>query len=117
MDLTDKLEKLMVFMCNKYEEDDSFKQFGDYPWPLIEESGIEFGDAGAQLAVMDVLRKHGFVEVVGPTRSAGKVSYPRVRPSLKGMEFARDKRKSTLAREWTNVISAITEGVIKGLKG
>ncbi|MBC8275715.1 MAG: hypothetical protein H8E40_12205 [Chloroflexi bacterium] len=117
MDLIKKLEKLMVFMYEKYEEDDVFKQYGDYPWPLIEESGIEFGDAGAQLAVMDILRKHGFIEVVRPTRSAKIVSYSRVRPSLKGMEFVRDKRKSILRREWPKVISAITEGFIKGLKG
>ena len=31
MDLVEKLEKLMVFMCEKYEKDDVFKQYGDYP--------------------------------------------------------------------------------------
>ena len=116
MDLIKKLEKLMIFMCEKYEEEEVFKQYGEYPWPLIEESGIEFGDAGAQLAVMDILRKHGFIEVVRPTRRRKIVSYSRVRPTLKGMEFVRDRRKSALVREWPKVISAITEGIIKGLK-
>ena len=116
MDLIKKLEKLMVFMCKKYEEDDVFKRYGHYPWQLIEESGIEFGDAGAQLAVMDILRKHGFIEVVRSTRSPKIVPYSKIRPTLAGMEFVRDRRKSALVREWPKVISAITEGIIKGLK-
>jgi len=117
MDFIKKLERLMVFMCDKYERDDVFKQYGEYPWTLIEESGIELGDAGAQLAVMDLLRKHGFIEVVGRTRGGKIVSYSKVRPSLEGMMFIRHKRKSILEREWPKVISAITEGLIKGLKG
>lgn len=117
MDFLKKLEKLMLFICEKYERDDDFRQYGDYPWPLIEGSGIEFGDAGAQLAAMDILRKQGLIEVVRPTRSAKIVSYSRVRPSLKGMELIRDKKKTTLEREWPKVVSAVTEGLIKGLKG
>ena len=52
MDFIKILERLMVFMCDKYEKDDIFRQYGECPWTLIEESGIELGDTGAQLAVI-----------------------------------------------------------------
>jgi len=117
VDIIDKLEKLMVFMCEKYEREAVFRRNGQGTWQLIRESGIDFGDAGSQLAAMDILRRQGLVEVVRPTTSVKILSSSRVRPTLRGFELVRDKKKSFVKREWPKVVSAVTEGIIKGLKG
>ncbi|MDD5511109.1 MAG: hypothetical protein PHI12_09920 [Dehalococcoidales bacterium] len=118
MDTIEKLEKLMKFMCDKYEKSDVFRQYGEYPWTLMDESGIDFGDGGAQVAAMDVLRQYGFIEIVGRNRGNKKIGFnTKVRPSIKGMEFVRDKEKSALSQVWPKVVTAIAEGITRGLKG
>ncbi len=116
-DFIKQLEELLAFMCNKYITDDVFRQYGEFPWPLMDESGMDFGDGGAQIAAMDLLREYGFIEVVGAGRGRKISLTSKVRPSIKGMEFVRDKRKSILAKEWPKIVSAVTEGIVKGLKG
>jgi len=116
MDFISKLQRFMEFVCEKYEKDDAFRAYGEYSWPLIEESGIYFGDAKAQLEAIKALVREGLMETARPGSSMQVRVYTRVRPSLKGLQYVREARKSPLRRNWLKLVSAVTEGVIRGLK-
>ena len=115
MNFVGKLEKFMKFICDKYEANDTFRSYGEGPWQLIRESGIDFGDARAQLAAMDILLHHGLIEAVNRKSPKHITSFTRIRPSLQGLKATREGRQY-----WLKIASAlaegITEGVIKGLK-
>ena len=114
-DFISKLQELMKFISDKYEEDDTFRAYGEYSWPLIEESDIYFGDAAAQLEAIRVLVKEGLMEVVRPSGSTQVRVTTRVRPSLKGLNQVREARKSPFKQHWLKIVSAVTEGVTEGV--
>jgi hypothetical protein len=74
----------MKFIFDKYETDDTFMAYGEYPWLLINESDIGFGDAAAQLAAMDILLHQGLIEVVNRKNPKHIKVYHRIKPSLPG---------------------------------
>jgi len=112
MDFVDKLKKFMKFIRDKYEASDTFRSYGEGPWQLIDESGIDFGDARAQLAAMDILLRQDLIEAVNRKSPKHITSYTRIRPSLQGLNATREGRDY-----WLKVISAVAEGITKGLKG
>jgi hypothetical protein len=112
-----KVEQFMKYVCKKYEENDTFRGYGQFPSVLIKESGIDFGNALAQAAITETLVKQGFLEEVTKKGKRGSSYFSLVRPTFEGLRFVKDRKKSVLQKEWPKVISAITEGLIKGLKG
>jgi len=109
MDFVNKLKEFMKFICKKYESNDTFRGYGEYSWPLIEESRIDFGDARAQLAAMDILLNQGLIEIVGKKSTRSIKITDRIRPTFKGL--------NTKRQDWSNIISAVTEGITKGIIG
>jgi len=111
MDFVDKLQKFMKFINKKYQDDNVFRSYGQGPWQLVRESGIDFGDARAQLEAMNILLREGLMEVVNFKTAKQVTSYTKIRPSLKGL-------KST-KQDWMKVLETVTkaiaEGVVKGL--
>lgn len=111
MDFVSKLKQFMKFIRDKYENDDTFRAYGEYTWPLVDESGIDFGDAKAQLAAMDILLHQGLIEVVNSNNPRYiRVSH-RIRPSFKALEATRGEQR----RIWSDIISAIAEGITRGI--
>ena len=111
MNFVDKLRRFMNFIYDKYEADNTFRSYGEYPWTLIEESSIDFGDARAQLAAMDILLHHGLIEVVNCGRPEHIKSYYKIRPSFKALVSARSDQQ----RVWRDIISAVAEGITRGI--
>jgi len=112
MDSIGKLKKFMKFLCKKYETDDTFRAYGEYPWTLINESGIDFGDARAQLAAMNIILHQGLIEAVDlqgiKVEGAKRIqSSTKIRPSYKGLQSRQ--------HDWPEIISAVTEGITKGI--
>jgi len=112
MDTAAKLNKFMKFLCKKYATDDVLKSHGEGAWQLVEESGIDFGDAGAQLAAMDILLRQDLIEAVdryGIKREGVKHVGPftKIRPSYQGLQSKR--------QDWPKIVSAVAEGVTKGI--
>lgn len=113
MNFVDKLKKFMKFICDKYEADDAFRAYGEFALPLIEESGIDFGDGQAQLAAMDILLHQGLIEVVNPERARHIRLHYKIRPSLKALEGIPGEQRSV----WQATVSAVLEGITRGIKG
>ena len=111
MDFVDKLKKFMKFINGKYQNDDVFRSYGQGPWQLVRESGIDFGSARARLEAMTILLREGLIEVVNFKTAKQVTSYTKIRPSLKGLESTK--------QDWTKVLETVTkamaEGVVKGL--
>ena len=107
MDFVNKLKKIMKFICQKYEVSDTFRSYGEGPWQLINEAGIDFGDGRAQLAAMDVLLHQGLIETVNRKGAKHITSYTKIRPTLQGLNARR--------QDWLKIISAVTEGITKGV--
>ena len=112
MDSIGKLKKFMNFLCKKYETDDVLRSYGQGPWQMVEESGIDFGDARAQLAAMNIILHQGLIEAVdlqGIKREGARhiQSYTKIRPSYKGLQSRQ--------QDWPKIVSAITEGITKGI--
>lgn len=111
MDFVSKLKQFMKFINQKYEKDGTFRSYGEFPWTLITESGIDFGDGKEQLRAMDILLQQGLIECVNFKTSKHIELTSKIRPSLQGL-------KST-KQDWMKVLEivtkAIAEGVIKGL--
>jgi len=112
MDSMGKLKKFMKFLCKKYETDDILRSYGEGPWQLTEESGVDFGDARAQLAAMDILLHQDLIEGVdlqGTKREGAKRIWPstKIRPSYKGLQGKQ--------QDWPKIVSAVAEGVTKGI--
>ncbi len=107
MDFVSKLKKFMKFIRDKYEASHTFRSYGEGPWQLINESGIDFGDARAQLAAMDILLHQGLIEAVNRKRTKHIMSYTRIRPSLQGLKGRQ--------QDWLKIVSAVTEGITEGV--
>lgn len=112
MDTIGKLEKFMKFLCKNYEIDNVLKSHGKGPLQLVGKSGIDFGDARAQLAAMDMLLGQDLIEAVdlrGIKQKGVKhiSSYTKIRPSYKGLQSRR--------QDWTEIVSAMAEGGMKGI--
>jgi hypothetical protein len=111
MDVVGRLKKFMKFIRDKYKANDAFRAHGEYPWPLIEESGIDFGDGEAQLAAMDILLQQGLIEVVNRKSPKHITLYHKIRPSLKALEPAPGEQR----RVWLDIVSAVAEGITRGI--
>jgi hypothetical protein len=111
MDFVDKLKKFMKFIHDKYERSDTFRAYGEYPWTLISESGINFGDGNAQLAAMDILLREGLIEVVNSGGAKRVRLYYKIRPSIKVLEATPHEER----RVWQDIVSAIAEGITRGI--
>ena len=111
MDFVDKLKRFMKFIRDKYEADDTFMTHGECPWPLIDESYIDFGDGQAQLAAMDILLHQGLIEVVNCESPKHIRLYDKIRPSLKALEATRGEQR----RVWLDIVSAVAEGITRGI--
>lgn len=86
-----KLKKFMKFRCKKYDTDNILRSDGKFPWQLVEESGMDFGDARAQLAAMDILLHQNLIEAVdlqGIKREGVKHIWPftKIRPSYQWLK-------------------------------
>lgn len=112
MDYWGKLRKFVKFINRKYEQDGTFRSYGAFPWALIGESGIDFGDAAEQLSAMDILLQDGLIECVDIKTSRHVELDSKIRPSLRGL-------KST-KQDWMKVLETVTkaiaEGTIRGLR-
>lgn len=113
MDMVGKLRKFMKCIRRKYDEDDTFRTHGEFPWTLISQSGIHFGDGAAQLEAMELLLKHGQIEIVGLTQSKHVTTTTKIRPTLRGLE----EKKLDWLEITRAVVAGVTEGVVKGFKG
>jgi len=111
MDFVGKLKEFMKFIRDKYETDDTFRAYGEYPWPLISESDVDFGDGAAQLAAMDILLHEGLIEVVNREKPRHIKLYDRIRPSFKALRATRSEQR----RIWLDIVSAVAEGVTRGI--
>lgn len=111
MDFVGKLKEFVKFIRDKYEADGTFRARGAYPWPLIEECGIDFGDGQAQLAAMDILLHQGLIEVVNRKNPKHIRLYHRIRPSLKALEATSGQQR----RVWLDIVSAVAEGITRGI--
>ena len=111
MNFVDKLKKFMEFIRDKYERSDAFRAHGEYPWTLISESGINFGDGQAQLAAMDILLHEGLIEVVNRRSPRHIRLYYKIRPSLKVLEATPGEQR----RVWQDIVSAVAEGITRGI--
>jgi hypothetical protein len=101
----------MKFINQKYEQDGTSRSDGRFPWTLISESNIDFGDGREQLSAMGILFQQGLLECVDIKTSRHVEMTSKIRPSLQGL-------KST-KRDWMKVLEivtkAIAEGAVKGL--
>lgn len=111
MDFVDRLKEFVKFIRDKYEADETFRAWGEFPWTLISESGIDFGDSAAQLAAMDILLHQGLIEVVNRRRPQHIKSYHKIRPSLKVLEASRGEQR----RIWLEIVSAFAEGATRAI--
>jgi hypothetical protein len=111
MDFATKLKRFMKYIRDKYETDDAFRAYGGYPWPLIAESNIDFGDGAAQLAAMDILLRHGLIEVVDRENPKHVELYDSIRPSHHFSGATRIEQRKI----WQDIVSAVAEGVTRGI--
>lgn len=111
MDFASKLRRFMKYIRDKYETDDAFRAYGGYPWALIDESNIDLGDAAAQLAAMDILLRHGLIEVVDRENPRHIELYHSIRPSYDTLKATRIEQRKV----WQDIVSAIAEGVTRGI--
>jgi hypothetical protein len=111
MEFIDKLKKFIKFINKKYEDDGVFRSYGEGPWQLIDESGIDFGDAKEQLSAMDVLLKQGLIEIVNFKKYKHVTNFTKIRPTMAGLKNNQ--------QDWLKIFkvltSAVAEGVTKGL--
>jgi hypothetical protein len=68
MNITEKYEKLMEFICDRYSNSDTFQAHGEQASVIILEfqrfAGIRFGLSDAQKAAMIYLLEQGWIELV-----------------------------------------------------
>lgn len=106
MDYLAKLKRFMKFINRKYEQEGTFRSYGEFPWTLISESKIDFGDAREQLTAMDILLQQELIEFADIQKGRHVEMTSKIRPSLQGL-------KST-KHEWIKVIEIITKAIAEG---
>jgi hypothetical protein len=119
MGIIDKFDKLLAYMCAKYENSDVFRAHGEFPHVLISEASIDFGDAYGQVAAFQPLLDQGWIEIVPMSRNEKTrdlYMMSRVRPTYAGMVHIREKKKPWIQKNWPKIWSSSIEGFIKGIK-
>lgn len=119
----DILEKLMAFIYDEYNASDVFKSGGQYASVVLTgftcESGIELGDAGAQLEYMRLLLRRGWIEIVtldGSNRIGARLfTYSKIKPSLEGIKHIEERRQPGQAV--VKIASTVAEIIGRGAKG
>ena len=124
MNISEKDEKLMEFIYDEYKKSSSFQTHGEFASTLVsrfqDKSGIRFGDSGAQLEAMQRLIEKGWVEMVTIAgKRIGRTHLniaSRITPTDAGFLFVERKRQHWIKRHWPKIVSAVTEGAIRGFK-
>lgn len=127
MNITERDEKLMEFIYDKYKENSSFQTYGEFASTLVSEFeetwGIGFGefeDSGVQLEDMQRLMEKGWIETVTMSgRRIGKThlnTISRIKPTNTGILFVEGKRQPWIKRHGLKLFTALTEGIIRGVK-
>ena len=111
MDFVDKLKEFLKCIRRKYEASDTFRAYGEFAWPLIDECGIDLGDGQAQLAAMDILLQQGLIEVVNHKKQKHIRLNHKIRPSLKALEATSGEQRKV----WQDMVSAVAEGITRGI--
>jgi len=117
-------EKLMEFIYDEYSKSSTFKTYGEFASVLVgrfkDRLRIELGDGGAQLEAMQRLIEKGWIEAVsvGGNRIGRThlTTISRIKPTAVGIRFIEEKRQPWIKRQWPKMVSALAEGIIKGVK-
>jgi len=122
MRMSQKLEQLLAFVCDEYESTSTVNKRGVLANILAtkftDRTGTRLGSVEARLDAFRLLSEQDWIEIFPRMKSAGATVVrlsSRIRPTFKGIEHVEDRRQSWLKRNWPSLLSALTEGAIKGM--
>lgn len=124
MNITERDEKLMEFIYDEYKNSSSFQTHGEFASTLVsrfeDRWGIKFGDSGAQLEATQRLMEKGWIETVTiEGKRIGRTHLnivSRIMPTNAGILFVEGKRQPWIKRHGLKLVTALTEGIIRGVK-
>ena len=123
MNISDKLDKLIEFIYDEYEESSVFKTHGGYAGVIVygftDRTGISFGDAGAQVEAIRLLTKSGWLEIVPFSRHSSSsriISSTRIKLTIEGIRYVEGRRESWVKRHGAKLIAPFIEGITRGLR-
>jgi hypothetical protein len=117
------LEKLMAYIYDEYNRNDTFKKHGQHSRVLClgfeRASGISLGYAGAQQEYIRLLLKNGWIEMVsihGDSDPKAKLlSFSRVKPTIAGIKHVEETRQP--GRSYMKIATNSAEIIGRFLKG
>jgi hypothetical protein len=115
---SDRYERLLGFLYDKYQRSDTFRAYGDFPWPLADEfeaeSGTGLGDGASQLEAFRFLHEKNWIGVSQTKVTA--VSTVKLTP--RGIEYVEQKRAlSTRALGPAKGLAEVLGVFVKGFLG
>lgn len=127
MNISQKLDRLMEFIYDEYDNSSRFHQYGEYGSTLVSrfvrKTGINFGNAGAQAgAQLDAIRlllEQGFIEIVETSRTRIRPDLSiltKIRPTPKGIQHVESRRQPWLNRHGPRLIKELIDTIIKVFK-
>jgi hypothetical protein len=126
MKIIDNYEKLLGFICDEFNNNETFQSRGEHASVLVQRfsrsTGVRFGDANSQKAAINYLLDQGFVEIVSINgiRMGGVFyySHSRIKPTLKGIDFIKQKRSpGRIVQKIAPTLAEITGRFLKGILG
>jgi len=115
MNVSQRYQRLLEFMYDKYQTSATLREAGEFPWPLADEfereSGVDLGDGASQLEAIRFLAKEGWVEISTKTLSPAS----RVHLTRRGMKHVEDSR--ALSRKLMGPLGNLAELIGRFWKG
>ena len=104
------LRRLLKTFYAEYTRTDSVKAHGMHVSVLINRSGIRFGNASAQLAAVERMRKLGWIEVISAPNQASVRWIERIQLTEEGIREAERRWNPSLIWDFW---AATVEGIMR----
>lgn len=95
----------MEFIYDEYDKSSTFKQYGEYASVIasrfVEKSGIDLGDAGAQLEAISLLVERGWLKIVRTGRRTDEsriTIISKIKPTNEGIKQVERRRQPWFKR-------------------
>jgi len=116
MKASETIEHLLKVFYDRYQKEEVIRQYGLYPWDLTDDSEIDLGDGGAQLATVDRMRAKGWIKILNFPRDKRVASYHKIQLTEEGISYAEELLKPAYQRHLRDFWVSTVEGITRGLK-
>ncbi len=120
MNASQTIEHLLKHVYTQFQRDEVIQEYGTTPWELTDISGIDVGDAGAQLAAVERMIDRRWVKIINShsrlsRRRTGLLPSDSIQITEEGIKEAERLLSPFVLRHLRDIYVATIEGIARAL--